>query len=541
MESDGRSAPLVDLDSNIGYKVQILVPPPKPIVKNPASARSTPAPTRAPSPPPPVEATKTVTVSEVMTMFLKTLKTSAEDFLGKPIAGAVISVSDSWNSTQRAALTKAAEDAGIHVLQFAPEEALALIGAHDSSAGKTLLGLESTTSHNASDASAAHARIAEASSDRISLVLDIGSSSLTINLLSIKESTLMHSLLPNGARHVSDAGGDAIDSLLLAHFFKEFTKKTKIPIAFPPSSPEDRRAEAKLRLAVDDTKKSLQASTSAAACSVESLKDGIDFSVTMNRLRFDVLLAPFYSIVIKEIAGVLERAGIAKEQIDEVLLVGGSSGLSGLSERLEAIFGERSNVAIRSDFDGSQLIAKGAALQAKLVAPLSIADSPAFASEANEVAFVSVTSKPIGLVFPGSPSEDKTIPIVLIAAETPLPARRTVRLPVSSNANSVAFEVWEGGIALKDLPKEPRPKYSDDEGDDGEPEEDEEPERGTVIYKETLLGGLLVDAIPIETKGSFTKLEIQTDLGLDRSITIKARTISSNLGNVGAWVSFSSK
>jgi len=350
----------------------------------------------------------------------------------------------------------------------------------------------------------------------------------------------MHSLLPNGARHVSDVGGDAIDSLLLAHFLKEFTKKTKIPVTFPPSSPEDRRAEAKLRLAVDDTKKSLQASTGAAACSVESLKDGTDFSVTMNRLRFDVLLAPFYSIVIKEIAGVLERAGIAKEQIDEVLLVGGSSGLSGLSERLETFFGERSNVAIRSDLDGSQLIAKGAALQAKLVAPLSIADSPAFACEANEVAFVSVTSKPIGLVFPGSPSEDKTIPIVLIAAETPLPARRTIRLPVSSNANSVAFEVWEGGIALKDLPKEPRPKYSDDESDE-ESEEDEEPERGAVICKETLLGGLLVEAIPIETKGSFIQLEIQTDLGLDRSMTVKARTVSSsNLGNVGAWVSLSS-
>jgi len=271
---------------------------------------------------------------------------------------------------------------------------------------------------------------------------------------------------------------------------------------------------------------------------VESLKDGVDFSGTMNRLRFDVLLAPFYSIVIKEIAGVLERAGIAKERIDEVLLVGGSSGLSGLSERLEAFFGERSNVAIRSDLDGSQLIAKGAALQAKLVAPLSTADSPAFACEANDVASVSVTSKPIGLIFPGSPSEDKTIPIVLIAAETPLPARRTVRLPVSSNANSVAFEVWEGGIALKDLPKGARPKYSDDEGDGEESEEDVEPERGAVIYKETLLGGLLVGAIPIETKGSFTKLEIQTDLGLDRSMTVKARTVSSS--NVGAWVSFSS-
>lgn len=475
-------------------------------------------------------------------MFLKTLKTSAEDFLGKTISGAVVSVSDAWGAAQRAALTKAAWGAGIHVLQFAPEEALALIGAHDSSAGKTLLGLESTTSHNASDAFAAHAKLAEASSDRISLVLDLGSSSLTINLLSIKESTLIHSLLPDGALHVSDVGGDAIDSLLIGHFFKEFTKKTKIPVTFPPSLPEDRRAEAKLRLAVDDTKKSLQASTGAAACSVESLKDGVDFSGTINRLRFDVLLAPIYAIVIKEIASALKCAGVVKEQIDEVLLVGGSSGLSGLSDQLERYFGGGSNVAIRSDLDGSQLIAKGAALQAKLVGASSDADSSAFASEANDVASVSVISKPIGLVFPGSQSEDKMIPVVLIAAETPLPARRTVRLPISLSAKCVAFEVWEGGVALRDLPQEPKPIYSDDEGDDDEGEgAQEERQKETAIYKETLLGGLSLDVTPMERKGFSAKLEIQIDLHLDSSVTVKARTVSGSDSGVSEWVSFSTK
>lgn len=477
-----------------------------------------------------------------MTIFLKTLKTSAEDFLGQPIAGAVIGVSDAWNSTQRAALTKAAENAGIRVLQFAPEEALAVIGAHDSSAGKTLLGLESTTSHNASDASAAHAKIAEASPDRISLVLDLGSSSLTINLLSVKESTLMHSLLLNGARHVSDVGGDTIDSLLIAHFLKEFTKKTKVSVAFPPSSTGDRRAEAKLRLAVDDTKKSLQASTGAAACSVESLKDGVDFSGTINRPRFDALLAPVYAVVIKEIAGALESAGVAKERVDEVLLVGGSSGTSGLSDQLETFFGEGSNVAIRSDLDGSQLIAKGAALQAKLVAPLSTGDSSTFTGEENKITSISVTGKPIGLVFPGSSSEDETIPVVLIAAETPLPARRTLKLPISSNAKRVAFEVWEGKVVLKDFVKELHLKYSDDDGEEEEDVvDDAEPEKEVVIHKETLLGGLSVDVTSIKTKGSFAKLEIQADLGLDRSVTVRARTVGSNLGNVSAWVSLSRK
>lgn len=529
----------MDVNGEVGYEVKVLVPAPKAAAKNPASARSTPASTRPPSPPAPVETTKTVTASEAMSIFLRTLKASAEDFLGKPIAGAVIGISDTWDEAQRAALAKAAENAGLHVLQLAPEEALAVIGAHDSSVGKSLLGLESTTSHNASDANAAHAKIADSSADRTTLVLDLGSSSLTVNLLSIKDNALLHSLLPNGSRHVSDVGGRAIDSLLIGHFLKEFTKKTKVSVAFPPTTPEDQRAVTKLRLAVDDTKKSLQASTGAAACSVESLKDGMDFSGTINRLRFDVLLAPIYAAILKEIASVLESAGIAKEQVDEVLLVGASSGLTGLSDQLEGFFGERSNVAIRSDLDGSQLIAKGAALQAKLLSELASEDAPAFASDKNEVVTASVTSKPIGLVFPGS-SKDKAIPVVVVSAETPLPARRTVRLPVASGANVVAFEVWEGVSVLRDLPAEAKPKYSDDEGDDDE-EEAEVPEKEAIVEKETLLGGLSVEIPASQSKANKAALEVQVDVSVDGAVVVKARQAKSSpdSDDAGSWVSFS--
>ncbi|KAF8295420.1 actin-like ATPase domain-containing protein [Clavulina sp. PMI_390] len=513
------SAPRLDVNGEVGYSVKVLVPAPKSVAKTPASAKSTPAPTRPSSPPPPAEVTKTLTASEAMTLFLSTMKTSAEDFLGKPISGAVIGVSDSFDDAQRAALAQAAEAAGIHVLQFASEQALAVLGAHDSSAGKALLGLESTTSHNASDATAAHAKAAEAHPDRTTLVVDVGSSSTSFDILSIKDHTLVHSLLPNGALESLEVGGHAIDNLLVGHFLKEFTKKTKVTVSFPPTTPADERAVTKLRIAVEDTKKSLQASTGAAACSVESLKDGFDFSGTINRLRFDVLLAPLYATIIGEIETALKSAALSKEQIDEVLLVGASSGLSGLSEKLEIFFGEQSPVAIRSDLDGSQLIAKGAALQAKLLSELDAANAPAFGVEAKTIASASVTSKSIGLVFPGT-SEDKTIPVIVVASETPLPARRTLRLPTASGASRVAFEVWEGNSILRDLPLPPKPVYSDDEGEDEE-EEEQVPEKEAVVEKETCLGGLALDVAKEKS------IEVQVDVSLAGEVVVKARSAGS--------------
>lgn len=226
---------MIDANGEAGYKVTVLVPaPPSKPLKN-SSARGTPASTRPPSPPAPIEQEKTITASQATTLFLKTLKTSAEDFLGKPISGAVIGVSDTWTPEQRAKLAEAAEAAGIHVLQFAPESALALVGAHDASAGKSLLGLESTTALPGHDAShhASELKKADASNDRTTLVLDVGASSLTVDVLSVRDGSLTHSRLPNGARHISDGsvGGKAIDDLLIGFFIKEFTKKTKVNVS----------------------------------------------------------------------------------------------------------------------------------------------------------------------------------------------------------------------------------------------------------------------------------------------------------------------
>ncbi|KAG8686392.1 Hsp70 protein that interacts with Zuo1p, partial [Ceratobasidium sp. 394] len=120
-----------------------------------------------------------------------------------------------------------------------------------------------------------------------------------------------------------------------------------------------------MRLAIEHTKRTISAGPGAAACAVESLKEGEDFSGTLNRLRFDLLVDRVYASVLREVAALLESVGTDPTLVDEVLLVGGSAALPGLADRLAGLFGE--TTAIRGELDPSQLLAKGCATQALLV------------------------------------------------------------------------------------------------------------------------------------------------------------------------------
>ncbi|KAG8686304.1 Hsp70 protein that interacts with Zuo1p, partial [Ceratobasidium sp. 394] len=333
------SAPIIDHNGDPAYKVTILVPAPPPSVA--PTPKATPLPTRPASP---VPQEKTLTAHDVSVLFLQSLLQSAVDFLGRPVEGAVLSVSSAWNDAQKAALQRAAEEAGIKALQLVDEAAAAALAYSSAS-----------VPDDASPAVQAQ--------DTTTLVLDLGAASLSLTLLSSKQG-IYHTL---GSAHSSSIGGDSIDDLLLTHFGKEFTKKSKIPVTLPCTEPgtPDQRADAKMRLAIEHTKRTISAGPGAAACAVESLKEGEDFSGTLNRLRFDLLVDRVYASVLREVAALLESVGTDPTLVDEVLLVGGSAALPGLADRLAGLFGE--TTAIRGELDPSQLLAKGCATQALLV------------------------------------------------------------------------------------------------------------------------------------------------------------------------------
>lgn len=452
------------------YKVTVLQPAPKPLPTSAVtSSANTPTASKLGTPrSEPTQVERYLTVSEANTIFIRSLVQSAEDFLGKKVAGVVIAVPAWFEEVQREALIKATEDAGVKVLQLIDEVAAA-----------ALQSITTPTSPNLKE-------------DRTQLVVDLGSSSLSLSILSIRQG-LIHPLASSSDPAI---GADLIDEKLIKFFAKDFTRKTKIPLSLPvttASSAADKRAEAKLRLAIEHTKRTISASPGAATCSVESLKDGYDLSGTINRMRFDMEAREVYSKIAESAKKLVADAGLDLYDVDEIVYVGGTGCLPGLDEIVLDVGFDRDTVTTPfSDgtavcggaSDPATILAKGAVLQAKLLA--EIADDhvllPAFGTK-TELARVKATTKTLGLIFPEEGADDdglggQWIPVIL--KETALPARKILSFHVDLGENdsgSVGFEVWEVKESIKVEFVKGSPLEGDDEDEEEEPEETEEKEK----------------------------------------------------------------
>lgn len=468
-------------------------------------------------------------MSEVTTIFLKSLIKSAEDFLGKLVRGAVICVPSTFTESQRIAIEKAASDAGITILQLIDDVAAAAA---------------TTTAPSWSSE--------KLSSDRTQLIVDFGSSSVTLALLSIREG-LTYVLASSTITSVS---AELIDQKLIKFFASDFTKKTKIPLTVcpaPSASPVDQRAEAKLRLALEHTKRTISASPGAATCSVESLKDGMDYTGSINRIRFDMLASNIYASVAKEILLMISSTSLDAHDIDEVVYIGGTACLPGLDERLHLEVGFRQD--IETPFsrgtvvgggvgDPTTVIARGCAMQAVLL------DSIGGSSEEDELKAcferdskageVKATTKTIGILFPNELKENREMGgtwIPIIQKETALPARRIVSFEVglAESSKRIAFELWEinEGIRIEKItPPRSDPSSEDEEGDDEDQVEEIEVKHRT-LTKDTLLGAIDTQAkLGIQTKGKgkdagkwFTQVQVQIVVGLEGDVEVELREV----------------
>lgn len=422
----------------------------------------------------------------------------------------VIAIPTWFEDFQREALVKAAEDAGVKVLQLIDDIAAA--------------ALQSITTPAFPDLK----------QDRTQLIIDLGSSSLTLSILSIRHG-LIHPLASSSDPMI---GADLIDDKLIKFFAKEFTKKTKVNLSLPvtaSSSAVDKRAEAKLRLAIEHTKRTISASPGAATCSVESLKEGYDLSGAINRMRFDMEAREVYTKIANSVKKLVADTGIDLYDIDEIVYAGGTGCLPGLDAAvLDIGFNEDTVITPFSGgtavgggtSDPTTILAKGAVLQAKLLAEI-VGDQdllPAFGTE-TELSKVKSTSKTLGLIFPEEGAEcgldGQWIPIIL--KETALPARRIYTFDADlgeSNSGKIGFEVWEVNESVKvELITVPPLDGEDEE----EPEEREEKER--LIEKD---GAALTSfVVPVKNgkkeKGRWrTKIRTQFVVGEDGEVVITA-------------------
>lgn len=454
-----------------------------------------------------------VSVSEITTRHFRRLKASASDFIGKTVTSAVISIPTDNTDDQISALNKAAEDAGIQVLQFIPEPVAAVL-AYDS-------------------------RSRDTSPDKIVLVTDFGGTRSDVTLLASRDG--MYSILATA--HDYDLGGARLDAVLVDYIAKEFIKKHKTD----PRS--ESRSLANLKQNAEAVKKTLSQSASATFYA-ESLADGIDFSLTINRTRYEMLAANVFRNFTRLVEEVIRKADLDVLDVDEVIMSGGTSHTPRIASNLQSLFPESTSVLSPSTsstaLNPSELSARGAALQASLIQEFDKEDIDQSTHE-----MVTITPHlhdAIGIQIQPSQTdpqaENDTASsqfLLVIPTDSAVPVRRTKTI-TTPTAGDLIVTVCEAERETKITKPEPTVKVNgnrsvdDDESvpdpssDEDEDEDEDEPEelRERIWrVKRSLAEFSLLNL----HKGA--QVEVTVNVGSDLAVDLSAREVGAKKGGTG--------
>ncbi|ODV79016.1 HSP70-domain-containing protein [Suhomyces tanzawaensis NRRL Y-17324] len=422
---------------------------------------------------------ETLSVNEITKRHFKQLKLAAEDYIGKDIEGVVITVPTDFTAHQREELTKVSNEAGLKVLQLINEPSAALL-AHLSNEEDKLL------------------------QDKIYVVADFGGIRSDAAVISVRGGVL--TILATAHDH--GLGGSKLDAALAEFFAKEFEKKYK---ANPRTN---QRSLAKLiaeSVVVKKTLSNVQTST----CSIESLAEGFDFHTTINRLRYELTARQPLSEMTAFVEKVVTKAGLETLDIDEVLLVGGSSHTPKLASNVSFIFPE-STVVVAPSLDSkaanpSELIARGAALQASLIE--SFDEEEVKESLQPVVVNTQHLAKPIGI----KTADGQFQPILV--AETAYPIKKSVEVTNGDSA-AVAIQLFEGKRTIKETVIEA--EKSEDPEDSEDDYSDEEPEiKKEVVYE----AGQLLAELTLKDLKPNSKLEVIVNVTQDGTLHVSGREL----------------
>lgn len=258
---------------------------------------------------------------EVSAMILQKMRSIAEAYLGFEVKNAVVTVPAYFNDAQRQATKDAGTISGMNVQRIINEPTAAAIAYGLDKKGK----------------------------EQNILVFDLGGGTFDVTLLTI-DNGVFEVLATNGDTHL---GGEDFDQRVMQYFIKMIKKQKNIDIT------SDKRAVQKLRKEVERVKRALSTQPQARL-EIEGLYENLDFSETLTRARFEELNVDLFKKTLGPVQKVLEDAELEKKDIDEVVLVGGSTRIPKVQSLLRDFFGGKEpSRGVNPD----EAVAYGAAVQ----------------------------------------------------------------------------------------------------------------------------------------------------------------------------------
>ncbi|KAK9748913.1 hypothetical protein RND81_02G089600 [Saponaria officinalis] len=337
--------------------------------------------------------TKHFSAEEISAMVLLKMKQTAESYLGYEVKDAVVTVPAYFSDSQRQATKNAGIIAGLNVMRIINEPTAAAIAY---CLGKKAAGFDLVK--------------------RNVLVFDIGGGTFDVSLVSVDKNSFEVKAV-SGDTHL---GGGDFDNRLVNHFVSEFKSEHNKDIRDNP------RSLGKLRVACERAKRVLSASTETSVV-LDCLYDGIDFSSDISRGRFERLNMDLFKDCLKPVECCLRDAKMEKGDVDEIVLVGGSTRIPKVQQLLQDFFNGKE---LCKKLNPDEAVADGAAIYAAILSGVC---------HKQQVMIVDVTPLSLGIEL-----HDGKLSVV-IPRNTPIPVKRERNFTtIYDNLHAVPIPVYEG-------------------------------------------------------------------------------------------------